>query len=96
MHMTERKRHSAPHLHPRTFSGETVDANSILLKYSWNGDADLNGTVNADDYAIIDAGHASHKAGYRNGDFDYGGGEGGSSVDYAIIDAAFANQSGTL
>ena len=47
--------------------------NSILVKYTWNGDMDLSGKVDADDYFLIDTGFLSggELSGYRNGDLDY-------------------------
>jgi hypothetical protein len=35
------------------FSGELVDANSLLLNYTYSGDIDLNGTVDADDLTVF-------------------------------------------
>jgi hypothetical protein len=37
-----------------TFSGQSVDGTSVLVKYTSYGDADLNGIVNFDDYSLID------------------------------------------
>ncbi len=78
-----------------TLSGETVDVNTILIKYSYNGDSNLDGLINADDYANIDAGFASHATGYRNGDFNYSGGT-PNPDDYFLIDKAFFDQSAVL
>src|SRR5207244_2405529 len=33
--------------------GQSVDANTVLIKYTYNGDSDLNGLITADDYAQI-------------------------------------------
>jgi hypothetical protein len=78
-----------------TFAGEPVDANAILVKYTWNGDATLDGVVNADDYALIDAGFASQFTGYYNGDFNFSG-DIPNADDYFLIDKAFSGQSGPL
>jgi hypothetical protein len=75
--------------------GENVDVNAILVKYTWNGDRNLDGVVNADDFAAIDAGFATHSSGYRNGDFNYSGGS-PNSDDYFLIDKAFFDQSSVL
>jgi hypothetical protein len=77
-----------------SFDGEIVDANSILVKYTYNGDADLNGKIDADDYFLIDKGFASQLGGYRNGDFDQNGVV--DADDYFLIDRAFAEQSTVL
>jgi uncharacterized membrane protein len=77
-----------------TFDGEPVDANSILVKYTYNGDADLSGKIDADDYFRIDNGFALKLAGYRNGDFDFN--DVVDADDYFLIDRAFAGQTGVL
>ena len=76
-----------------TFDGQTVDANSILVKYTWNGDMDLNGKIDADDYFAIDSGFLAAGAlkGYRNGDLDFSGKV--DADDYFLIDSAFLGQS---
>src|SRR5207245_5393090 len=74
-----------------TFFGQSVDANSILIRYTLNGDLDLNGVIDADDYARIDAGFAQKLTGWINGDLDYGGNI--NADDFFLIDQAFASQS---
>jgi hypothetical protein len=76
-----------------------VDANSILIKYTYDGDGDLDGDLDADDYARIDTAFAQRNnpgfaASYRTGDFDYGGTV--NSDDYFMIDRAYSSQSGPL
>jgi hypothetical protein len=53
--------------------------------YTWGGDANLDGTINGDDYFAIDSNILSQVPGYHNGDFDYNGEINGD--DYFIIDA---------
>jgi hypothetical protein len=57
-----------------TFDGETVAATDILVKYTYYGDADLNGFVNGDDESLLlyglKQGGAPH---WEFGDFDYSG-----------------------
>jgi hypothetical protein len=74
------------------WSGQTVDATSLLLKYTWYGDANFDGTVNADDYARIDRGLAKGLTGWVNGDFNYDNVV--DAGDYALIDRARALQDG--
>jgi fibronectin-binding autotransporter adhesin len=67
------------------WSGQTVDSNDTLVMYTWAGDANLDGKVNADDYASIDlystiAGADS----WNHGDFNYNGVI--NADDYALID----------
>jgi hypothetical protein len=76
------------------FDGFDVTASDVLVKFTYYGDADLNGVVNFDDYSRIDSGFNSGGNSWFQGDFDYN-----STVnfdDYSLIDAAFNTQSGTL
>jgi len=70
------------------------DQGEVIVKYTWNGDANLDGVVNADDYFLIDTGFLTQKAGYYNGDFNYDGVV--NADDYFLIDSAFLGQSGPL
>jgi hypothetical protein len=75
--------------------GMNVDVNSILIKYTYNGDGDLSGTLTADDYARIDIGFASHSTtDYYSGDFNYS--DTTNFDDFFIIDKAFAGQGAPL
>ena len=77
-----------------SFAGETVLATDVLVKYTWAGDANLDGMVNADDYGLIDRGFISQKRGWYNGDFNYDTFV--NADDYGMIDRAFVEQTGTL
>ncbi|MGE5609826.1 MAG: hypothetical protein ACM359_11265, partial [Bacillota bacterium] len=72
------------------FGDLPVDANSILVRFSWNGDVDLNGIVDGDDYFLIDSGFISKLDQYRNGDVDLNGVIDGD--DYFLVDSAFIGQ----
>jgi len=76
------------------FDGQEVNGDCVLVKYSWNGDANLDGVVNADDYFLVDNGFLSQGKGYRNGDLNYDGVV--NADDYFLIDGAFLGQSGPL
>jgi len=76
------------------YAGESVDVNSVLVKYTWNGDANLDGLVNADDYFLADSGYVTQKGGWYNGDFNYDGVV--NADDYFLIDSAFIGQTGVL
>jgi hypothetical protein len=78
-----------------TVGGQTVNINSIVVKHTYNGDGNQDGVLNADDYAQLDAGFASHASGYYNGDFNYSGGA-PNSDDYFLIDKAFSGQGAAL
>ena len=78
-----------------TFSGETVDATTILFKYTWGGDADLNGELNGDDYFFLDS-HILQSGtvfGFTVGDFDYNGELNGD--DYFILDSNILQAQGS-
>jgi autotransporter-associated beta strand protein len=79
-----------------TFDGATPVDGDILVKYTYYGDANLDGAVDGSDYTLIDAGFASNGAltGWYNGDFNYDGKIDGS--DYTLIDNAFNTQGASL
>jgi len=77
-----------------SFAGELVNTNSILVKYTWTGDANLDGRINADDYFAIDSGFVLHSTGYQNGDFNLDGLV--NADDYFLIDSTFVAQTGVL
>jgi fibronectin-binding autotransporter adhesin len=78
----------------------TMDAQSgltntdILVKYTYYGDANLDGQVDGSDYSLIDNGYLNHLTGWYNGDFNYDGVVDGS--DYTLIDNAFNSQGVSL
>ena len=75
-------------------AGEDVLVTDILVKYTWNGDTNLDGLVNADDYFLMDSGFLSQKKGWYNGDFNYDGVV--NADDYFLIDSAFIGQGAPL
>jgi hypothetical protein len=66
----------------------------LIVKYTYYGDADLNGVVDFDDYSHTDNGFITHGSDWLHGDFDYNGQV--DFDDYSRIDLSFNNQSGTL
>lgn len=72
------------------FGGLSVNDNSVLMKYTYLGDANLDGKVNGDDYLMIDMGGLFQDPGdpstvnYGRGDFNYDGVINGD--DYLAID----------
>jgi hypothetical protein len=78
-----------------TFDGQSVNDGDVLVKYTFVGDANLDGVVNAADYEQIDNGFnsqgtANPLTGWYNGDFNYDGVINGD--DYTLIDNAFNSQ----
>ncbi|MBC7785413.1 MAG: family 16 glycosylhydrolase [Burkholderiales bacterium] len=74
------------------YSGVTTK--SVLVKYTWRGDANLDGVVNGSDYALADTGFSGGGTGWFYGDVNYDGLVNGS--DYALMDTGFSSQSGPL
>ena len=67
------------------WNGHTVDATAVLVRYTFAGDATLDGFISGDDYSAIDFASATPGAsGWANGDFNYDGIISGD--DYSIID----------
>ncbi len=56
---------------PATFSGQQVDNTSILIKYTYYGDANLDGTVNLNDFNRLAANFGQTNRRWSHGDFDY-------------------------
>jgi len=81
------------------FAGETPGIDWVLVKHTWNGDVDLNGVVNADDYYQVDSGFLDfiRQTGtlcYRRGNLDYNTAV--NADDYYLIDSAFLQQRGRV
>ena len=77
-----------------TFDGQPIDNTTVLVKYTYYGDTDFNGTVNFDDYSRTDAGFNGGRSGWLNGDFDGNGAV--NFDDYSLIDLAFNTQGAAL
>ena len=72
------------------FAGQMVTSTDVLVKYTYFGDANLDGVVGGADYALIDNGFNMGLMGWNNGDFNYDGVINGD--DYALIDNAYNTQ----
>ncbi len=71
-----------------SFDGQTVANTDVLVKYTFNGDANLDGVVNGSDYTLIDNSfNTGAPATWRDGDFNYDGVINGD--DYILLDNAF-------
>ena len=76
------------------FGGRAIDTTSVLIKYTYYGDANFDGRVTFDDYTRIDTGFAQRRTGWFNGDFNLSGSV--TFDDYVLIDTAFNSQGATL
>ena len=77
-----------------SFAGESVGSTDVLVKYTYYGDANLNGVVTGSDYALTDNGLNFGLSGWSNGDYNYDGVTNGA--DYALLDNSFNFQGGPL
>src|SRR6185295_13774921 len=75
-----------------TWRGQSVNGNAVLIAYTYAGDANLSGSIDADDYFQINSGYAGPQSSvtYFRGDFNYDGHI--DSDDFFIIDANFIGQ----
>jgi ELWxxDGT repeat protein len=79
-----------------TFDGETVSPGDVLVKFTYVGDANLDGKVNIDDYGRIDSnvGQSGVVFGWYNGDFNF---DGKINIDdYGLIDSVIGAQGPVL
>lgn len=72
------------------WGGEFVSGTSVLVAYTYAGDANLDGNITGDDYFQIDSGFPQGLHGWVNGDFNYDGVINGD--DYFLIDSNFPAQ----
>jgi hypothetical protein len=76
------------------YEGETIDSTAVIVKYTYAGDANLDGFISGDDYSTIDFNVGTSAFGYANGDFNYDGIISGD--DYSTIDFNFGAQGAPL
>jgi autotransporter-associated beta strand protein len=84
-----------------TFEGTSVSPTDVLLKYTYYGDANLDGQVDGADYSRIDYAVLNNQtsgstllSGWSNGDFNYDGVINGS--DYTLIDNSYNTQGANI
>ncbi|HZZ42786.1 MAG TPA: dockerin type I repeat-containing protein, partial [Tepidisphaeraceae bacterium] len=72
-----------------SWSGQTVDATSLLLTSTLLGDANLDHQITPDDYALLDRSFAKNLADpqWTDGDFNYDGLV--NSADYLLLDTTY-------
>jgi hypothetical protein len=77
------------------YEGQVVDSTSVIVKYTYTGDANLDGVIDAGDYGIIDNYYQfAGTSGYSNGDFNFDGVI--DAGDYGLIDNAYQMQGAPL
>jgi hypothetical protein len=73
-------------------SGVSIDANSVILKYTYFGDVNFDGKVNDSDYAVLDGNYGSTpdpRVAILMGDANVSGTVDDS--DYAVLDGNYGN-----
>ena len=79
------------------FAGVSVDQNTVLLKYTYLGDANLDGKVDAGDFNLFQAGFSDPSLaaalGWAVGDFDYSGSV--DAGDFNLFQAGYSYYSQT-
>ena len=77
--------------------GESVGVNTILIRFTYNGDVTLDGTINADDYAIFDSSSLGLLEDYHFWEVgDFNGDDLINADDYAILDTGYLFQGSPL
>jgi hypothetical protein len=76
------------------FDGQAVSSSDVLVKYTYYGDANLDGKVDGTDYSRLDNAIMHPATGWFNGDFNYDGTTDGS--DFTLLDNAFNSQGASL
>ncbi|HZZ42737.1 MAG TPA: autotransporter-associated beta strand repeat-containing protein [Tepidisphaeraceae bacterium] len=67
--------------------GYNDNGSAVTVAYTLVGDLNLDGKVNADDYALLDRGYASGGTGWVNGDVNYDGVV--DQNDYLLVDTTY-------
>ena len=74
------------------FFGVPVSINDVLVRYTWEGDGDLSGLVDATDQFLLDNAVANNLTGWFNADFDYSNAV--DATDQFLLDNAVAAGAG--
>ncbi len=74
----------------QTIDGQLIGPGDVIVKYTYWGDANLDGQVDGSDYTQIDYAFGGNLTGWANGDFNDDGIVDGS--DYTLIDNSFNTQ----
>src|SRR3954452_6266289 len=56
-----------------TFGGQPVDSTAVIVRYTYFGDANLDGTVNTTDFNLVASNFGTGGKRWVNGDFNYDG-----------------------
>jgi autotransporter-associated beta strand protein len=81
---------TAPPTHTLGYADD--GAATVTLLYTLKGDANLNGAIDPDDYALLDKGFLTSATHWSQGDFNHD--RQVTPSDYLLLDTAFAQQQG--
>jgi hypothetical protein len=70
-----------------TFGDVTADSTAVVVRYTYEGDADLDGIVSTNDFTLLSANFNAVDPGWVNGDFNYDGRA--NALDFNAIAANF-------
>ena len=69
------------------FAGHTVDSTSLLVAYTFSGDSNLDGTVNALDFNALASNFGAGGRFWSQGDFNYDGTV--NTLDFTVLSSNF-------
>jgi hypothetical protein len=71
-----------------TFVGQSVDSTSVVIRYTWYGDANIDGNVDTVDFNILARDFSNSGTQWDRGDFNYDGDT--DSVDSNFLTSNFS------
>src|SRR5262249_42372225 len=72
---------------PNTFAGQPIDATSLLMRYTTQGDANLDRTTDSVDFNLLAAHFSETGTSWFTGDFNYDGTT--DTIDFNLLAGAF-------
>jgi hypothetical protein len=77
-----------------TFDGLAVNAASVIVKYTWMGDTNIDGILDTADFNAVLNGVTNALTGWQNGDINYDGVV--DTTDFGLLMTAMSNYTGPL
>jgi len=72
---------------PNTFSGQSVDSTSVLMRLTRNGDANLDGTIDTVDFNLLASNFGGTGRYWAQGDFNFDGSV--DTIDFNLLASNF-------
>jgi autotransporter-associated beta strand protein len=73
---------------PASFSGQNVDSSAVLIRYTYSGDANLDGSVDTVDFNLLASNFSNTGARWSQGDFNYDGMV--DTMDFGLLASNFS------